>query len=186
MAGPNLSTNVDPLNAATYSAMQTNRPYKQYKKVVLGKVFVTVLNPFSGQPEGVVVQGDPSLPDEQDNITINVWNAKEDVFFRRMNKKHFTAGNLQEISLPASPVEEVKVRSVNDITDEEIYELLNKPFLALKNRLNKLTAPAPVFRLLKKAEELEKSEKILNTLRARASELEFPPVVEPELEEKKE
>lgn len=186
MKGQVEPANIDPLNAATYSAMQTGRPYKRYKKVILGKVFVTVLNPFSGQPEGVVVEGDPSLPDTQEAITVNVWNAKEDVFFRRMNKAHFAAGNLQEIPLPPLPHEEVRPRSVNDITDEEIVELLNKPFLALKNKLNKFTSTAPVFRLLRKAEEMEKSEKILTVLRARLSELEFASVPKVESGEKKE
>jgi hypothetical protein len=163
----------DSMNAATYAAMQTGFPYKMYKKTILGKVAITVLNPFSGQPEGVILQGDPASPQDQEKITVNVWNAKEDVFFKRLNKTHFDAGNLTEVSVPRPEQIVEAPRSVNDITDEEIFELLSKPFLALKNKLNKFTTSAPVSRILREAEALEKSEKILNVLRARISELEF-------------
>jgi hypothetical protein len=176
----------DPMNAATYSAMQTGLPYKIYQKTTLGKVAVTILNPFSGEPEGVIIEGDPSLPQDQDKITINIWNAKEDVFFKRLNKAHFDAGNLREIPVPRPEQIAAIPRSINDITDEEIYELLSKPFLALKNKLNKFTAPAPVIQILRKAEEMEKSEKILNACRARISELEFSNIPKTESGDKKE
>jgi len=56
---------------------------------------------------------------------------------------------------------------------QDVIEILNKPFLALKNRLNKFTSVAPVYRFLKEAENQEKSEKILDAIRARLSELDF-------------
>jgi hypothetical protein len=166
-------TEVTVFDPKSYSAMQVGKPYRKYQKTILGKVFVTVLNPFSGQPEGIVIEGDPSLPEDQEKITVCTWNVKEDVFFRRMNVTHFTSGNLREIPIPELPEEDIRPKSVNEISDEEILDLLNKPFLALKNRLNKFTAPAPAFRILKKAEDMEKSEKILDAIRARLSELEF-------------
>jgi len=152
-----------------FSAMQEGTPLKRYIKTILGKVYVTVLNPFSGEPEGVILQGDPRKASELEKIVVNIWDIKQDLFFRRMNRNHFESGNIREYGLESvePPV------SVNEITDEEVLDVLNKPFLALKNKLEKFTAVAPVFRLLSKAEELEKSEKILSAIRARMSELEL-------------
>jgi hypothetical protein len=156
-------------DSGVFSAMQEQKPLKRYIKTVLGKVYVTVLNPFSGEPEGVILEGDPRKQGDLEKIVVNVWDTKQDVFFRRMNRNHFDSGNIREYSL-----EEVEPPvSANEITDEEILDVLNKPFLALKNKLVKFTAVAPVFRLLSKAEELEKSEKILGAIRERMSELEL-------------
>jgi hypothetical protein len=152
-----------------FSAMQEGKPYKRYIKTVLGKVFVTILNPFSGKPEGVILAGRPQDEKSRDEIVVNVWTAKEDVFFKRMNKAHFQSGNIREL---AEEVQVVEKASPNEISEDEIFDLLNKPFLALKNKLERFTSVAPVFRVLAKAEELEKSEKILEAIRARVAELE--------------
>lgn len=157
------------LEHKVYSAMQEGKPYKRYIKTVLGKVFVTVLNPFSGKPEGVILEGNPQDASKRDDIVVNTWTTKEDVFFKKMNKTHFQSGNIRELVEQTVVVEE---RSPNEISPEEILDVLNKPFLALKNKLEKFTTVAPVFRILEKAEELEKSEKILNAVRARMAELE--------------
>jgi len=63
--------------------------------------------------------------------------------------------------------------SPNKITDEEIDIVLNKKFLALKNRLVKFTEEAPIFRILNRARELDKSEKIIKRIEERLSELQL-------------
>lgn len=157
----------DTMDRAVFSAMKGGEPYKKYIKTILGMVFVTVLNPFSGKPEGVNLRGEP---DGANPLTyVEIWSPKEDIFFQRMNKGHFTAGNLRLLSeaVPEAP------RSPNDITNDEIDELLGKKFLALKNKLNQFTAVGPVYRLLRRAEELDKSEKIVASIKARLAELEL-------------
>ena len=47
------------MSADVFSAMQTDKPHAVYKKTILGKVFVTVLNPFDESPEGILLQGNP-------------------------------------------------------------------------------------------------------------------------------
>lgn len=163
---------------AVYSAMQEGKPFKRYIKTILAQVHVTTINPFTGEPESLILSGDPSKEDIEETCYVEIWDNKQDQFFQRMNKNHFQAGVIKEYK-----AKEVKREpSVNEISDEEIQEILNKPFLALRNKLNSFTSPAPVYRFLSFAEKMEKSEKILDAIRERASELEFP-VPEDEEEE---
>jgi len=158
------------MSQAIYSAMQDGRPLRTYIKTILGKVYVTVINPFLGKPEGVILEGNPNDPDNFTKCSVKVWSIKEDEFFKRINETHFKSGNIRIVKEVDEPVKKL---SVNDISDEDIVVTLNKPFLALKNKLNKFTAVAPVYRFLKRAEDMEKSEKILNSIRARLAELEL-------------
>lgn len=151
-----------------YDAMSQEKPVKQYIKTILGKVYVTTLNPFDGKPQAVELYGQPVSHNQK--AIIKIWSTKEDLFFKQMNAEHFQAGNLKELAIETTPV---PPKSPNEITDEEILDVLNKPFLALKNQLNKFTKVAPVYRFLRAAEELEKSEKILEAIRARMSEIEL-------------
>ena len=153
-----------------YSAMQDGEPLAVYKKSILGKVHVITLNPFTDEAEGVILQGNPGKVDELDTQIIELWTTKSKLFFERMNKKHIDAGRLiliKKDKLPEVP------KSPNIITDEEIEELLNTKFLALKARLDKFTDSAPVFRILNKARELDKSEKIVKHIEERLSQLQL-------------
>lgn len=158
----------DELTQNIYSAMQTNRPYAIYKKTILGKVYLTVLNPFSGHPEGMILHGNPAK--NQEGCFIEVWSEKEDVFLKKLNKTHFKEGTLQ-VWKPKKTKEE---KLLSDWTDEEVKELINSPFLKLQSVLNKTTSESFVLRILNTAHELEKSEKILNAIRARLSEIQSP------------
>ncbi len=162
---------VDSYEREVFSAMADGTPLVTYVKTIVGKVHLTVLDPYSGKPTPVVLQGAPAANNPK--AVVQVWSSKDNNFFKQMNSEHIAAGILK----PLSPVEEVARQeepvSPNSITDVEITEILNKPFLALKNKLNSFTAPAPVFRFERMAEEMEKSEKILEAIRARASELEL-------------
>jgi hypothetical protein len=165
------------MSQAIYSAMQEGKPLRTYVKTILGKVAITVLNPFSGKPEGVILYGNPNDPDIFEKYSVQVWSPKEDEFFKRMNASHFRSGNLRALEDTELP-KPVK-RSVNEITDDEIVAVLNKPFLALKNKLDKFSSVAPVYRVLKRAEDMEKSEKILDAIRARLAELELESIPQP-------
>jgi len=151
-----------------YSAMQEGEPIKRYIKTILGKVHVVVLNPFSEEPEGVILEGRPGNMDDLPNMVVDLWTNKQVVFFEKMNKKHLDAGRLALTSKTAP-----QQKSPNVLTDEEIDEILASKFLALKNKLNKFTDPAPVFRLLNRARELDVSEKYIKHIEERLTELQM-------------
>lgn len=144
-----------------YSAMQTGMPYKRFIKTILGKVHVVALNPFTDQPEGIILEGN------EDKSYIDLWDTKADAFFRRLNAKHIEAGRLAEVKVK----EEVPTKSVNDMGEEELDTLLNSKFLVLRSALTQFTSEAPVFRLLNRARELDKSEKIIKRIEERLAEL---------------
>jgi len=152
-------------NSDIYSLMQTKTPYKSYIKAILGKVYITVLDPFSNKPEGKILSGNPRNHDS--DCIVEIWSEKEDVFFKRMNKRHFEMGNLVEYRRPDRPEE----KNPNEISDDEIIELLGSKFLSLQSRVNKMTSPAPVFRVLTLAQELEKSEKIIKFIEGKLASI---------------
>ena len=153
-----------------YSAMQDGEPLAVYKKGIMGKVHVVTLNPFTEEAEGVILEGNPGKADEIDTQVIELWTTKSKLFFERMNKKHIAAGRLNLVKRESLP----KVApSPNVISDEEIDVLLNSKFLALRARLDKFTDSAPVFRLVNRARELEKSEKIVKHIEEKISQLQL-------------
>jgi hypothetical protein len=170
----------DSFTREMYDAMQEGKPLKRYIKTILGVVWVTALSPFDGKPQPVALKGQPKKGNH--NAIVRIWSTMEDQFFKEMNREHFKAGNVRELKVTEQPPKPKP--SPNQIDDEEIREILNKPFLSLKNKLNKFTKPAPVARFLMMAEEMEKSEKITDAIRARLSELEFGP--KPDAEDVKE
>ena len=151
-----------------FSAMQEGEPLARYKKTILGQVHVVVLNPFSEEPEGLILKGDPNKASELDSQIVEVWSDKADAFFKRMNRAHFEAGRLAVLeSKPEEP------KSPNELTDEEVDKILNSKFLTLKSKLNSFTSEAPVFRLLNRARELEKSEKLIKHIEKRLQDLQL-------------
>jgi len=148
-----------------FSAMQADEPLARFKKQIVGKVHVVALNPFSGEPEKIILQGN------KDGSYIEVWTEKALVFFERINKEHFNAGRLlkvkEVVKEPPSP---------NILTDEEIEVLLDgrkTKFFALQKRVGTFTDTAPVIRLLNRARDLDKSETMIKYLEETASELEL-------------
>jgi hypothetical protein len=155
------------LDASVFSSMQTKEPYKSYKKVCLGKLHVSVLNPFTGEPEGMIVAGNPVT--EPEKCILDMWSEMEDAFFKRMNRRHLDAGYLVgHVRKVLEPVE-----NPNTYSDEELRKLLNSKFMALKNAVSRMTSDAPVARLITLAQELEKSEKIMKFLEGRLSEIQL-------------
>jgi len=63
--------------------------------------------------------------------------------------------------------------SPNLLTDDEIDKLLNGKWMTLKYRLTAFTETAPVLRILNRARELEKSEKMIKNLEERLSQIEL-------------
>ena len=147
-----------------FSAMQTGIPFKSYRKTILGKVYVTVLNPFSNQPEGLLLEGDAA---DQKSV-IDVWTEKDDIFFRRMNKVHFDEGAIIEFKKDTNAVPE---RTIEAFTDEELKGVINQKYLALLATLNKTDKEAVLYRMLTIAQSMEKSEKIIKIIESRLAEV---------------
>jgi len=156
-------------NTDVFAKMQVEEPFKRYKKTILGKVFVMCLDPFEGRPVGKILAGNPRKDDE--GCFFDTWGAKDDAYFRRANKKHFDQKLLIEVS--AAKVVEAKPKTADDMTDNEMVELVNaRGYMKLHQALNKMNSKPTISRLLEIAEQQEKSEKILNAIRKRLSELE--------------
>lgn len=152
------------IDAKVFSAMQTGQPYKSYKKTILGKLSVTVLNPFNNEVNVVLLEGDSNNPDS----VLDVWTEKEDAFFKRMNRRSLETGRI----IPFVRKEEVESEpKVEQMSDEEIAALIKKPFLSLQTILNKTESEAFVFRILTAAREAEKSEKFISAIEARLGEI---------------
>lgn len=147
-----------------YAAMQEGKePIARYKKTIVGKVHIVALNPFSENPEGVLLEGDG------ENSFVEFWNSKQLVFFERMNRSHIEAGRLVKMDKAPEPFEVTP----NQLSDEEIDKLLNEKFMSLKSRVSKFTDTAPLLRLINRARELEKSEKIIKYLEESMAKLEL-------------
>jgi hypothetical protein len=163
--------NSNEISSSVYSAMQAGAPFRVYKKVILGRAFVQLLNPFDGKPEGRVLMGNPSKNDE--DCFVQLWSEKEHEFFKRMNKTHIRKG----IVIPVDVDEYLKITNEYDgidysqFTDNSIDSILNSPFLSLRAHLNKADSEAYVFRILGRAEALEKSDKIISAIKSRISEI---------------
>ncbi len=148
-----------------FSAMQTGKPFKSYQKTILGKACVTSWDSFNNVPVFVILEGDPKKTEL--GTVIDVWDEKEDMFFKKMNRSHFQSGVLREIVRVDLPEE----HRVEDFTDEELLNLLKDKFFTIQNKLNKIDSEAVIFRILRIARENEKSEKLIKVIEARLSEI---------------
>lgn len=160
-----MEISVDP---TVFSAMQVGIPYKTYKKTILGRVEVQYLDPFKRLPASTILKGDPTKNDE--GCFIDVWSEQEDVFFKKANLALIKSGQI--IQFDRSKLSgEPEINPYHVMSDEEIIEILNKPFFTLQQALNKITAEAPLVRILELAEKEEKSSKILNIIKGRLAEV---------------
>lgn len=150
-----------------FSAMAGGKPYKTYKKEILGRVYVTALNMLTGTPvpEGVILDGDPRK--NEPGTMFDVFSEQEDYFFKKMNKRHFDAGILVEHKRSEAPRE----RTIEEFSDEELRAIIAKPFKALENTLNSTNSIATLYRIRGLAEEMEKSEKVIRHIESRLSEV---------------
>ena len=148
-------------------AMQSGVPYKTYKKTILGKVFVEIWDNFLNSPVGILLTGDPKKDDP--DCFYHAWTEQNDVYFRRVghNRRHLEQGTVIPVKFEEKEVE----KTLETSSDDELTKLVNSPFLALQNALNKTKSVALLFRILTVAQELEKSEKITRAIEARLSEV---------------
>lgn len=155
-------------DAKVYSAMQKDAPFTTYKKVILGKASVHVINPFSENPEEHILEGNPGK--NEDGCFVDVWSVEGDMFFQKMNALLLKQGVLVKYDREAKPLVS-DVNEYNVMEDEELFDLLKAPFFSLEAALGKMTSEAPVQRLLAIAEQEEISEKKTKHIIARLQEL---------------
>ena len=162
-----------------YSSMETGKPYAAYIKAILGQVAVTVWDNILDKPVDVILKGNPNR--KEDGCVVKVWSDKENVFFRRTNKRHFDKGTLRSYEVPEEAHE---VPTIEQASDEELKKIVNFKYLALLHKLSEINSIPVLFRMVSLAEDMEKSEKITRVIQARISELqvsEYPKVLEVEI-----
>lgn len=146
-----------------HERLKAGAPYASYKKTTLGKVYVTTKNPFSSEPEGIILQGEIG----EEGEVVDVWSDEDDVYFRHMNQKQLALG----LVIPFNRGVKAEVKPYAQYSDEELKEIINMKFFAFEKVLNDITTDAVVARMIDLAREMEKSEKIMERLTARLSEL---------------
>ncbi len=152
----------------TYDNIQTNKPYKSYKKTILGKVAVYTFNSLTNTPNAILLEGKDN---NSFSATVDTWNAVEDAYFRRMNRKHLETGYVVEFVRPEN-YDEITPEFLADASDEDLQAILKKPWMEFKKSyLNKITSEAILIRLLTIAKTEEKSESFIKNIEAKISEL---------------
>lgn len=141
------------------------KPIASYIKAELGKLFVNDWDIFTDEAVGLLLEGDPRKREE--GCILDIFTERQHQYVKRMNKKQFETGAL----VPYVRKEEPKEKTFEESTDSELEELLNKPFFSLQKAINNTESEAVLFRLLSKAEELDKSEKITGIISSRISEI---------------
>jgi hypothetical protein len=156
-------------------AMRTGTdPYATYKKAILGRVLVKYLDPIRMTPEDAVLKGNPNDPDEEELWSFKIWSAEEDTYFKRENKTHLREGTI----VPYRYEEKIDI-SINQVSDDEIELILQKPFFALKNKLAEFTSPVPVRRFLLAAERMNRPVGTVNYIKEVLEDMETKDVVAP-------
>ncbi len=150
------------------SSMEGQGPYARFKKAIVGKVAGLYLDPIRFIPMEFILKGDPSDPKADPfDVTIELWTKAEYNYFIRKNRDLIEKGTLIEIE-----GEEIPIDTTNQISDEEIDEILMKPFFSLKNRLDAFTSPVPVRRILLRAKELDVTTGKFDYITSKLAELE--------------
>jgi hypothetical protein len=157
------------IDLSMYAAMQVGKPVKTYKKTILGQVYCTILDPFSNEPKGILLTGDPKRNEE--STMIDVWNEIQDLFFRRTNKRSLETGMIIE-SARKEDSAILKPEPYATASDAELDEVLQQKYYTILSALNKCTNTTVLTRFLERARAIEKSEKIINTIISRISEIE--------------
>jgi len=151
-----------------FANMQDKKPYTTYEKTILGKVFVTVLDPFSGNPVGMLLHGRRGEPD----TIINMWSEVEDLFFKRSNRRELERGTIVKVVLPEQ-VEEP--HTIEQYSDDELKSVINQRYASFQKVLSSIENEAVVYRMLNLAEEMEKSDRIMQAIKSKLAELQMHP-----------
>jgi hypothetical protein len=153
----------------TFAAMQAGTPYKSYIKKSVGKVLIRVLNPFDEKPEEIILYGNPFTSPNKESMIVDVWNEKQDVYFKKMNAVHLANGMIVDYKR----TDESQAKNYNALSDEEIEKILKSKYMVLKHALDKVTTATAALRVLNLARDLDVSEKYINIIEGRLAELQL-------------
>ena len=95
-------------------AQATGEPVARYKKGIVGRVGLQMIDTFTGKPIDITLTGDitdPNVPIE--DITITLWTELEHDYFRRANRILLEQGFL----VPFEAEVEVVGASVNEVSE---------------------------------------------------------------------
>lgn len=149
------------------AAQEEGEPVARYIKGIVGRVCVSVIDPFSAQPTDILLTGDPRHPDtDVEAITVTLWTDMGHEYFRRANKILLQRGFM--VPYTAEIVEEL---SVNEVSDDVLIDALKKKYFATAALLKKFTSPVPVMRMLQLAQDLNKPIGTISAIQKRLSEL---------------
>jgi hypothetical protein len=154
------------VNYSIYSQMQTGKPIKTYQKTITAQLTVTVMNSFSGRPEMILLTGDGITA----GSVVKLWNEKEVAFFVKANGPAIERGAL--IEYKSEDVPDLVMRKYADSTDEELDKVLDTkatPWFALTKIIAEIDVEPVLIRLLTKAREQERSEKVITLITERLS-----------------
>jgi len=143
-----------------------SEPVVVYRKTHPARLAIRVLNPFTGQPEDAELKG----LGRDAGCFIELYSQQEKQYFEKYNKIALERGDLVE---DAKPRDIGVVKSENNLSDDEIEELVNKKFLGLKAVVDRMTSLSAVARVVEAAERADKPSKTLEYLRAKLSLLEL-------------
>lgn len=135
-------------------------PAKVYRKVIVGKVCVKMLDPFSGQSTEVLIEGDPKTTSPAD-LEISLWTSPEVRFFEKLNRGLIENGSL----VVAEGKTEDPVDFTNALSDEELEALVTDRFFTFKKALLEITSETTAQRILKAAERMNRPVATMNLIR---------------------
>jgi hypothetical protein len=150
-----------------FSQIQTGTPIATYRKTILGKVFVTVYDPYTRVPVGMLLEGERGTDTEM----IDMWSEAEDLFFKRNNKKALDTGMIIKVTRETKEAP----RTIEQFNDDELRAVINVTYLQFQKSLSRITSEAVLFRLLELTTEQDKSEKFSNAIKAKLAEVQAKP-----------
>lgn len=157
-----------------YSAMQTGDPVASYIKKCVGKIQISVIDPFTNQVVYKLLFGDPyDSKTDKENMIVDVWTEKENAYFKKANGPQLKKGNLMPYDRSQDKTAELALKNWNIVSDMELEKVLGEKYFAMKSILEKMSTVTVLNRLLNMAHDLEKSEKIISTIQLRLSELQM-------------
>ena len=132
-----------------------------YRKAIVGKVCVKLLDQYTGKQVEVLLTGEPGKALMED-IEVSLYTKMEVNYFERQNRGLIERGSLILVSEEGN----TPVRMENAISDEQITELLTGTYTVLAAAIKKISSVTTLNRILKVAEDLNRLIKTINLIKS--------------------
>jgi len=120
-----------------------------------------VLNPFTDQPEIILLEGDPKDKSNESNH-VKIYTDKELAFFMRMNRRLLEIGHVIRDDKFITEEKDEEKKPLEQYTDDELAELISKPYVVAKKAVDSTDNPVVLNRMLDIAKDLNKSAKLVS------------------------